>query len=188
MRSQRGFWAVVVLLLAVPAAVLSGMFFPEDETVIHVGLGLGFVMISLAVFDFEAPGWATWVGSLASGAIAGIFFLQAASELIPNDALYDLAYGLLGQGAEGMLLYGFVFWCAAMLLSDSRDKSRVFGSVAVSLVIALGVYMYSAPLFGYEAAEVLKVLFILPVVWLLLESKKAGQPEVSPSRVLMTAG
>lgn len=93
MRSGWGFLAALVCLLGLPIAVLSQMFFgAEVETMIHFLFGAGFALISFSVFDFKTPRWITWIGCVAAGAFAAIFFLQGLSELIQNDSLTHFAF------------------------------------------------------------------------------------------------
>ena len=100
MRSLRGFLAASVFLLGLPIAVLSQMFLGVGvETIdsFHFLFGVGFALISFAVFDFRTPRWITWIGCVSAGALAVIFLLQGLSELIQNDSLTHLAFQVLGQ-------------------------------------------------------------------------------------------
>ncbi|MGH7492227.1 MAG: hypothetical protein ACREOO_07520 [bacterium] len=182
MRSPRGFFAALVLLLALPLTALYQMFFDNGAgTVIHVALAAGFVLISFSVFDFKIPRWITWIGCASTGALAAIFLLQGVSELIQNNALTHLVFQVLGQRLEAWLVDLFVFWCIAMLLMDSEGKARILGFVAMSVVVCLKLYAYSLIYLGtsLEAKEPsLKVLYLLLFVWLLFESKKKISLEV----------
>jgi hypothetical protein len=57
-----------------------------------------------------------------------------------------------------------------VLLTTSRGKTRVLGFVAMAIVVGVEVYNY-ALLFLAEAPA-LTALYLLPFVWLLLESRK----------------
>src|SRR5215218_3222706 len=101
MRSPRGFFAALVLLFAIPIALLGQVVFGiEFEITFHFLLALSAGLIALAVFDFKLPAWITWLGSLSAGTVATIFLLQGMARLIPNDALFYLAYQILGGPLE----------------------------------------------------------------------------------------
>jgi hypothetical protein len=62
-----------------------------------------------------------------------------------------------------------------MLLIDSQGKTRVLGFVAMSIVVCLEIYNFGSSFGGASlntAASSLKVLYLLPFVWFLFESKK----------------
>jgi hypothetical protein len=173
MRSPRGFFAALVLLFAIPIALLSQVVFGiEFEIPFHFLIAIGSGLIALAVFDFKLPRWITWLGSVSSGAIATIFLLQGVSRLIPNDALFYLAYQVLGQQLESGLIDGLMLWFVVLLLRDSQGKTRLFGFAAVSIVVCFELYKYGLAYLGVEPAGILKLTIFLPFVWLLLESKK----------------
>jgi hypothetical protein len=69
-------------------------------------------------------------------------------------------------------------WFVALLLMDSQGKTRILGFVAMSIVVCFEVYKYSSAYFGAAPAESLKLLFLLPMVWFLFESKKKISLEV----------
>ena len=180
MRSPRGFFAAIVLLLALPIAVLCQMVFSiEIEIPLHFMLAISSVLMSLAVFDFKIPRWITWIGCVSTGALAAIFLLQAVSLLIQNDSLFYLAYQVLGQQLEASLIDVLIFWFVALLLLDSQGKTRIVGVVAVSLAVCYEVYRYILSYLGNEPAGILKLAILLPFVWLLFESKKKIALEVT---------
>ena len=83
MRSPRGFLGSIVLLLALPIAVLTQVLFGSGSAVaIHVALAVGCVLVSFSAFDFGTPRWVAWIGCVSAGAFAAIFLVQAASALI----------------------------------------------------------------------------------------------------------
>jgi hypothetical protein len=145
MRSPRGFLAAVVFLLMPPTAALyQALFDGGFETFIHVVLAAGSLLIASAVFDFgKVAGWRNWMACLFVGAEAAIFLLQGVSHLIQSDSLSYIAYRVLGQRVEAGLGDLFVRWCVAMLLADSRGRTRVLGWAAVSIVVCFEVYKYS---------------------------------------------
>jgi len=175
-RSPRGFWGSIFILLAVPVAVLTQVLFGGGSGIaVHSALMVGCVLVSFALFDFRVPRWITWVGSAAVGALAAIFFLQAVSPLVGSGAFFSFAYEVLGSWPERLLVDLFLFWLVSMLLVDSRDRTRAFGFVAVAVVICLEVYEYVLLLLGSPPGAGIpgsRALYLLPVAWLLLESRK----------------
>ena len=177
MRSPRGFFAALVLLFGIPIALLSQVVFGiEFEIPFHFLIAIGSGLIALAVFDFKLPRWSTWLGSVSSGALAAIFLLQGVSRLIPNDALFYLAYQVLGQQLESALVDGLLLWFVALLLGDSQGKTRLFGGAALALAVGSELYRYGLAYLGAELPGILKLTMLLPFVWLLLESKKKIVP------------
>jgi uncharacterized membrane protein len=82
---------------------------------------------------------------------------------------------VLGQGLEGWLAGLIILWFAAMLLIDSQGKTRILGLVAMSLAVCFEVYSQISSYLGTSLsaeAGTLKLLFLLPFVWLLFESTK----------------
>src|SRR6185503_15520915 len=125
MRSKRGFFASILLLLAVPTAVLYEMALGSGAgVVIHGALAVGSALMSRAVFDFKTPPWATWLGAASSGVLALVFFLQGGSDLGHHEGLTHLAYRVLGQGLEGRLADLFMVWCLVLLVADKHARTR----------------------------------------------------------------
>jgi hypothetical protein len=179
MRSITGFLAAITFLLAVPLALLVQVIFGSGaEVTIHFVCGLGFALSAIAVFDFKLPRWITWIGFAATSTSAVIWLLQGVSNLIQSDSLHNLAFQVLGQGLESLLIDLFFFWFVAMLLIDSQGKTRVFGIVVMSIVVILEIYTYSISFLGGTAAESLKLVYLLAFVWLLFESGKKNSLEV----------
>ena len=173
MRSPRGFYAALVLLLAIPITLLGQAALGiEFEITFHFLLALTAGLIALAVFDFKLPSWITWLGSLSAGTLAAIFLLQGVALLIPNDALHSLAYQVLGGPLEGALVDGLMLWFIALLLRGSQGKTRLFGVAAVSIFGCYELYRYGLAFIGAEPVGILKLTLLLPFIWLLLESKK----------------
>ena len=173
MRSPRGFFAALVLLFALPIALLGQAAFGIDvEITLHFLFALCAGLVALAVFDFKLPAWISWLGSVSTGAVAAIFLLQGLSLLIPNDALYSLAYQVLGGPLESALVDGLMLWFVALLLRGSHGKTRLFGIAAVSIFGCFELYRYGLAYLGAEPAGILKLTLLLPFIWLLLESKK----------------
>jgi len=171
MRSPRGFLGSIVLLLALPVAVLIQVLLGSGSGVtMHVALAVGCALISLAVFDFETARWVAWTGCVAAGAFAAIFLLQAASELMRNDSFSYFALQVLRDTPERILKTLFIFWLVAVLLTASRGNTRILGIVAMAVVVCVEVYNYVLLYLG--EAHALEILYLLPFVWLLLESRK----------------
>ena len=175
MRSLRGFLGSIVLLIALPLAVLTQVLLGSGSGVaIHVALAVGCALLSLSAFDFEIPRWVAWIGCVAAGTFSGIFLLQAASELIRNDSFSYFALQVLGDYPERILKTLFIFWLAAVLLAASRGKTMILGFVVMA--VAVGVEVYNYVLLYLGEAPALTPLYLLPFVWLLLESRKS-QPK-----------
>jgi hypothetical protein len=188
LRSPRGFLAAIVLLLAVPVAFLSQILFGSGiGTTIHLALGAGCVLLAFAIFDFKLPRWINWIGCVSAGALGAIFLLQAAALLIPNDSLNYFAYKVLGQSGpeslfpallvpESLFPALIILWFVAMLLMDSQGKTRFLGFVAMSIAVGFEVYTHALAYLGGPPVEaqpqILRLLMLLPFVWLLLESMK----------------
>ncbi len=182
-RSPRGFFAALVLLFGIPIALLGQVLFGIDvEITLHFVFALTAGLVALAVFDFKLPKWITWLGSVSSGALAAIFLLQGVSRLIPNDALFYLAYQVFGQQLESALVDGLLLWFIALLLGDSQGKTRLFGGAALALAVGSELYRYSLAYLGAEPPGILKLTMLLPFVWLLLESRKRIVPGSSAVR------
>jgi len=171
MTSTRGIASAAFMLLAIPATLASqalGAWAPV--IVIHVFLGASMLALAVAVFDFPLPRWVNVIGAASAAAFGAIFLLQALS-LSLNDSLDFIAFKILGQAPELLLPIGILFWFAALLLRASRGRTRYVGWVIVPAVIGLQAALFIGLLTGIEVAN-LKVVFMLPFVWLLLESAK----------------
>jgi hypothetical protein len=172
MRSTRGFAGSLVLLLGVPAAIAVAALGGSAELAIHVALGVCFVLLALATFDFRLPRVITWVACAAIGLLGSIFLLQAVSEAVPSAPLHTLAFDILGQRLEKVLGYAFLLWCAAIVVMDSSGWRRVVGAIALGAAFAVEGYTFYAPSTGVPAPEALKLIYLLVFVWLLLESAR----------------
>lgn len=176
MKSRRGFFAANIFLSAIPLAVLCQMIFGiEAELIIHFVCAAGFALVSRAVFDFKIPALLNWIGCLAAGALAVIFLLQGVGQLVQNDSLSYFAFQILGQRLEAVLVKLLLLWFAALLIFDSRGKTRIPGFVAMTAVLCTEIYSYYPAYTGSSSdtkAGILKLLYLLPFVWLIFESKK----------------
>jgi hypothetical protein len=173
MRSPLGLLAALAFLVGVPISFGWQILFGSGAgTGIHFFLAAGCVLLAFAVFDFRLPRWMNWVGCAAGLALGTIFLLQAVALLIPNESLNYFAYGVLGQWPEGWLPDVLILWFVAMLVLDSRGKSRILGIVAVSVGVCFELYSHILRFLGTTPAGTLKLLMLLPFVWLLFESIK----------------
>lgn len=181
MRSRTGFFAAMVLLLALPVTVLYQMLFGNGaDTVVHVVLGLGSLLLASAVFDFtKVAKRITWTASFAAAAEGTIFLLQGLSHLIQNAEFSDFVYQRLGQWPERLFMDLILFWCVALWLTEGESKTRLVGLFALIGAVGLEAYSYILSYLGSSintAAPGLKLLYLLPFVWLLLESSKKISP------------
>jgi hypothetical protein len=193
MRSTKGVAAAATFLLAVPLALAVQIASGSDgaaELVIHLAVGSASVLLALAVFDFTMPRWATWIGSTAAAAFGAIFLLQAASQLMPNEALRYIAYDVLGQEIEAVLPYVIAGWFVALLIWGSRGKTRILGAALMAPLVAVEVAAIVGPVVGLKIDSV-QLLFLLPFPWLLAESVKRSATvtrEPSPTRAFADGG
>lgn len=179
MKSPRGFAAALLFLSALPLALLYQRLGGNGgDTVIHFSFALGSALLCSAVPDFRTPRWATWLGCLSMGSLAIIFTLQGISDVTRNDLLADVAFRRLGQDLEGWLVAGFLLWCVVDILVAGQGRAKVVGLAAVSLAAAVRVYASVLPLRGTSleaTAPALKLLYLMPFVWLLTESRRRPQ-------------
>ena len=144
---------------------------------IHFVLAAGSLLLAFSVFDFKLSRWINWIGCVAALALGTIFLLQAVALLIPIESLHYVAYQVLGQWPEGWLPDVVVLWFIAMLLIDSRGKTRILGFVAISLAVCYELYSHILRYLGTWDIESLRLLMLLPFVWLLFESTKKPHPK-----------
>jgi hypothetical protein len=184
MRSPGGLLGSLVLLLALPIAVLTQVLLGSGSAVaIHVALAAGCGLVSFSAFDFGTPRWLAWIGCVSAGAFAIIFLLQAASTLIGNDSFSYLTNEVLGFWPEKVLLSLITFWLVGVLLTASRGRTRIISFVAMAIVVCVEAYVYFGLLFlgtnPFLETAAVKLLYLLPFVWLLFESAKR-RPGTAP--------
>jgi hypothetical protein len=189
MRSKTGFFAALVLLLALPITVLyQGIFKNGADTVVHLVLAAGAMILAFAVFDFrKVARWIIWLGCLAAAAEGTIFLMQGVSHLIQNPAFTDLVYQKLGQWPERLFLDLIIVWLIVLWRAESQGKTRYVGLAALIAVVGLEIYSYSLLWMGSSINAVmpgLKLLYLLPFVWLLLESIKKASPSFNNPLIL----
>ena len=170
MRSIRAFVAAATVVLSYPLALgVQQLFGGGADTVIHLVTGAAFVLFATSVFDFDLPRWVNVVGAAAAGAFGAIFIMQGVVDLTNVEPLRVLAFDVLGQHVERLLPDVVYLWFAVLLLLDSTGRSRVLGGVVMLVVAAAELGMLAAVLFQFSFPD-LKVLVLLPFVWLLVES------------------
>lgn len=192
MKSFRGVLGACVLLLALPATIAYQILFGDDAgVVIHVCLAIGAALVSTAAFDFQSPRWLAWLGSVSTAGLAVIFGLQAAAPLVASDILNVVAYQVLAVAPEGLFQVGAMVWLCALALTISQGSMRILGAAAAAAGVCALIYSYGLLLTGSPWAEVpqsLRLVYLLPFVWLLVESRAhASRVSVSPNRAPATA-
>jgi hypothetical protein len=168
MQSVRGLCGAVVLLLGVPAAIAGAALGSDAQAILHVALGVGFLLLAAAAFDFGLPRWTAVIACLAMGVLGGIFLLQGASGFAPD--LHHMAYEVLGQALEKWLGYAFLLWCLTVLLLHSTGPVRLFGLVVLAAVVGVEAYSFWLASTGHQAPDALKLTYLVLFLWLLLES------------------
>ena len=184
MRSPRGLLGSLVLLLALPIAVLTQVVFGGGSAVaIHLALAAGCALVSLSAFDFGTPRWLAWIGCVSASAFALIFLSQATSTLIGNESFSYFANEVLGFWPEKALLSLITFWLVGLLLSASRGRRRIVGIVAMAIVVCVEAYVYFGLLVlgtnPFVETAVVKLAYLVPFVWLVFESAKR-RPRTGP--------
>src|SRR5215213_1195625 len=116
MKTRKGYWASAVFLCAIPAALIfQTIFGSEAETVLHFSFAVGSGLLCLAAFDFRMPLPIRIAGAVVTSSIAIIFTLQAVSNLIQNTYLRHIAFDVLGQRPERLLINALLLWLVAVL-------------------------------------------------------------------------
>ena len=184
MRSPRGFLGSIVLLLALPIAVLTQVLVGSGSGLaMHFALAAGCVLVSFSAFDFGTPKWIAWIGGISLIAFAAIFLVQNASALIGNESFSYFTDQVLGLWGEKLLLSLLTFWLVGMLLTASRGKTRILGFVAMAIVVCADAYVNLGLLYlgtnPFLETPVLRLLNLPPFVWLIVESRKRRPKEVS---------
>ena len=173
MRSPRGFYGAIAILLVLPTALVFSVAFDDEAVGVHLALAAGALLLASAVFDFDVQRPINQLACVSTALLGGIFLLQAISPMTSNDGFHDFAYDTLGQWLEGTLTLAFVAWCFVMLLSDSRDRTRLLGLATVPLLLVYAAALWATNLAAVtQPPGILKLLFMPVMVWLLLESRK----------------
>ena len=179
MRSTWAVAAALTMLLSLPLAVASQAL-GEDapEIVVHVVLGTGMLLFVKAVFDFGLPRWINVIGALSAGAFAVVFLLQALSRLFPeNAALHDVAFGLLGNWPEHVLVLGIDVWFLGLLLLGTQGRTRLIGWALIPILTAYHLISLAGAVLAISVPNLGVYTLLLPFVWLLIEgAKRRGAP------------
>jgi hypothetical protein len=117
-------------------------------------------------------------GAASAGGMAAIFLLQALSTVVPSEALYAVAFDLLGDLPERVLIAVLLVALIATCLHLSRGTSRWLGLLALLCVVGLHAWRLYAQSTGIPQPAELRLVYLLPFVWLLLASR---QPRPAPS-------
>ena len=156
-----------------PTAVVFSVAFDDEEIGVHIALAAGAFLLASAMLDFDVPKPINLLACVSTAVLGGIFLLQAISPMTSSDGFHDFAYDTLGQWLEGTLTLVFVIWCFVLLLSDSKDRTRLFGMATVPLLLIYAAALWATNLIDVsQPPGVLKLLFMPVMVWLLLESRK----------------
>ena len=175
-------WAVaaaLTMLLSLPLAVASQALGENaPEIVVHVVLGTGMLLFVRAVFDFGLPRWINVIGALSAGAFAVVFLLQAVSRLFPESAaLDDVAFGLLGNWPERLLVLGIDVWFVGLLLLGTQGTTRLIGWALIPILTAYHLISAAGAILAISVPSFGAFSFLIPFVWLLIEgAKRRGAP------------
>jgi hypothetical protein len=176
-RSMRGVFGASMLLLSLPVTIVFEMLVPgSDAVVIHVCLATDAFLVSASAFDFRGSRPVTALGVGSAAALGVAFGMQALSELITNDLLYQVAYTILGP-AESVFLAGLLAWFVGLSLAESEGVHRIVGFAAIGVAVAAFIVQMVLTLTSGSAAapEALRLGQLLPIAWLLWTSARSQQ-------------
>ena len=172
MRSQRGLLASLLIALSLPAAIAVALATGGGgEPIIHFGVGIGFLLLATAAWDYSPSRALGWFGAVVAASFGGIFVLQGVSDAVGNPTLHQIAYDVFGQQIERTLPDVFLVWCVLVLATASEGRSRVIGWVTIGGVIALEVAVRLGPIVGMNITDP-RFHILLPAIWLIFESAK----------------
>ena len=81
------------------------------------------------------------------------------------------------------MTFALIVWFVGLLLTCSRNRTKLCGFAVMIPVVGVMVLSYGFTLLGgtsfFETAAVLKILLLLPFVWLAFESAK--KPSRTPA-------
>jgi hypothetical protein len=104
-----------------------------------------------------------------------IFLLQWVSDVTHVGGVRVVAFDVLGHHLERVFPDVVYFWFIALLLWASTGRSRVLGWVVMTLVVATELAALAAQVFDLTLPN-LKVVILLPFVWLLFEAAERQTP------------
>jgi hypothetical protein len=181
MKSKIGSWASAIFLLAVPTALIVQIIVGTGvETALHFAFAVGAALLAIAAFDFRLPRPISVPGAAVAAALASIFFLQGSAGIVQNASLNYIAFDVLGQSAERLLVDAVLLWLAAILVFDGARRTRLLGIVTLSLAISVEVYNYWLNYHGASLdgeLPILKLALLCPFVWLIFESRNSSPLE-----------
>ena len=174
--SRRGAAASIVLLLAVPLAIIGQIALGLDsEVLIHFALATGTLLIASSVFDFATPRWQTWAACTAGIGLGAIFFLQGLAPLLHSATLGAFAYSRPVGGWGEMVTMSIVMaWFAVVARAHTQGVTRVLGTASALLVIGMAMWSITfAPETGMP--QELRLLFALPIIWFLFVTTRRAR-------------
>ena len=172
MKSFSGLLAAVALLSAFPLAVLAQVLFAASaDLVVHAVGAIGFVLLARSFFDFALPRGVAAAGCAAAAGMAAIFAVQGLSTVLPDEALAHAAFRVLGNHPERVCLGVLVGCLLAVCLLESRGAVRTLGLLTLLTVVAVELYRIALVVSGAPESAALRLVYLLPLVWLLLESR-----------------
>ena len=180
---MRSVWAVaaaLTMILSLPLAVASQALGEKaPEVVVHVVLGTGMLLLVRAVFDFGLPRWINVIGALSAGAFAVVFLLQAVSRLFPEiAALEDVAFGLLGNWPERLLVLGIDTWFVGLLLLGTQGRTRLIGWAVIPILTAYHLISAAGAILAVSVPSFGVLSLLIPFVWLLIEGAKGRGAQI----------
>jgi hypothetical protein len=174
---MRSIWAVaaaLTMLLSLPLAVASQELGENaPDIVVHLVLGTGMLLFVKAAFDFGLPRWISVIGALSAALFAVVFLLQALSSLFPENApLDDVAFGLLGNWPEHVLVFGIDVWFLGLLLLGTEGRTRLIGWALIPILAAYHVISAAGAILAISVPNLGVFSLLIPFVWLLIEGAK----------------
>jgi hypothetical protein len=187
-----------LLAHAVEGCVRLSTLWPADEDVVRAKLcySLTWTALATAVLLLDRQAWVSAPASAREavadagpfrlqltwcdrrGAFGAIFLLQGVNDLTHVEFLRHVAFDVLGHEVERLLPDVVYVWFVALLLAGSAGKSRFLGWVVMLIVVGLEIVTLATLLLARPMASV-KVLILLPFVWLRFES---AEPDVAAAR------
>lgn len=182
MKSVSGLFASICFLTLIPVALAVELLFGGGaEASVHYSLAAGSGLLAIAAFGFETPRYLAFAGASVAVSLSIIFLLQAIALINSNATLTNIAFDLLGQRPERLLIDALLIWFTFIIIIASEGRSRILGTVTIVSAIAVEIYAYWLNYHGSSIdAEFagLKVIMLAPFIWLLfesLESRRSGR-------------
>jgi hypothetical protein len=182
MRSPTGVVAATTILVTIPLAIAAGgLLNVVGDDVVHFGVGTGFILLALAMWDFGLGRPITIVGSAAAAAFGGIFLLQGISNVFGLEPLQRLAFDVLGHEIERLLPDVVFLWFVALLLTGTSGRTRYIGWIVMPVVLGFEIATLAAGITGMTFPR-MSVLFLVPIAWLLIEAAKPAPADTVARR------